>query len=65
MLADAIFHETTIAGLEFYANNGHQEFHETIPFLGLFQTAWNIMNVKSKSVGERKKDKRRVPIDSE
>ncbi len=61
-LADAFFHESTIAALEFYSNNGFPEFKQTVPFMKLIRKLWNICNVKTPSAGKHKRDKSRDPI---
>ena len=63
-LADSLFHESTIAALEFYGKNGHKHFKRTVPFLRLIRQVWNIANVKTPTAGARKRDEFRVPIQS-
>ena len=61
-LAENFFHESTIAGLKFYGNQGHIEFLQTVPFLELIRKMLNITNCKSKFVGQRKRNDFRKPI---
>ena len=61
-LADSAFHESTIAGLEFYGKNGHPEFLNTVPFLKLIRRWWNVCNVKTPMLGIKKRDPSRQPI---
>ena len=61
-LADSAFHESTIAGLEFYGKNGYPEFLNTVPFLKLVRRWWNITNVKTPMLGIKKRDPSRQPI---
>ena len=56
-LADSFFHETTIAGLKFYAAQDTQidtrGWHETANFMELIGTQWNICNVKTPLLGQK------------
>lgn len=61
-LADAAFHESTINALEFYSKNGHPEFSNTTEFLTIVRKMWNITNVKTPKVGQKKRDNSRQPI---
>jgi hypothetical protein len=61
-LADAAFHESTINALEFYSKNGHPEFSDTTEFLMIVRKLWNITNVKTPNVGQKKRDDSRQPI---
>jgi hypothetical protein len=63
-LADSLFHESTIAAMEFYRDNGYPDFSETIPFLKLIRRTWNICNVRTHSIGNLKRDPFRQPITS-
>ncbi len=62
-LAGSFFHETTIDGLEFYAET-HPGWKETASFLKIVRNWWNRVNVKSPLLGQKKRDKTRVPITS-
>ena len=61
-LADRLFHESTIAALDYYSENGFPQWKTTANFLRLIRTMWDIVNVKSKYVGRRKRDPVREPI---
>jgi hypothetical protein len=56
MLAERLFHESTIAGLEFYVTRGHPEWEKTANFLRLIRNWWNIVSVRTLSIGPRKRD---------
>ncbi len=60
-LADAAFHESTIAGLEFYASL-KPDWRGTVKFLKLVRRWWNIVNVKTPNHGIRKKDESRKAV---
>ena len=57
-LADALFHESTIAALEYYAerDNDKKEWKKTANYLRIIRTWWNIVNVKSLYSGQRTRD---------
>ena len=61
-LADAVFHESTINALEYYAVNGYPLFKHTVNFLKIVRKMWNITNVKVPNVGQHKRDDSRKPI---
>uniref|UniRef100_A0A0K2TNQ2 Uncharacterized protein n=1 Tax=Lepeophtheirus salmonis TaxID=72036 RepID=A0A0K2TNQ2_LEPSM len=61
-LANAVFHESTFAGLEGYANNGYPHFRQTAPFLRLIRECWNRLNVKELSAATRLPDPTRETI---
>ena len=64
-LADAFFHESTIAALEWYAMFGnHPEWAKTACFLKLIQKWWNIVNVRTLYNGQMKMDPSKEPIKS-
>jgi len=60
-LADAVFHESTINALEFYSSS-HPEFADTVEFLKIVRKMWNITNVKTPKVGQKKRDDSRQVI---
>lgn len=64
MLADRFFHESTIAGLEFYSGRGHPEWQGTANFLKLVRKWWDIMIVKTTGLGKRKRKEDKDPIRS-
>lgn len=61
-LSDAFFHESTINALNYYRENGHPEFKNTIPFMKLIRRWWNVINVKTPNAGLKKRDESRKPI---
>ena len=63
-LFDSMFHESTIHALQYYGKNGHPEFLETLPFFQLVRKAWNILNVKTPFLGQKKRDPSREPVRS-
>ena len=65
LLADSCFHESTIAGLRFYANNGYPEFADTANFLYVIRSWWNILNVKTPTLGSQKRNKYMKPVSME
>ncbi len=62
LLADSIFHESTIAGLRFYAKEGRPEWDDTANFLHVVRNWWNILNVKNRNLGFRKRNKLMKPV---
>jgi hypothetical protein len=61
MLAECFFHESTINGLSHYSPD-HPEWAETAEFLRIIRTWWNIVNVRSLSIGARKREPMKMPI---
>ena len=55
-LADALFHESTINALEYYAKNGFPYFEQTAKFLRVIRNWWDTFNVKNKYKGEHKRN---------
>jgi hypothetical protein len=51
LLAQALFHESTIAALLYFANHDHPEFLDTAKFLSIINQWWMMVNVKSKVTG--------------
>ncbi len=62
LLADSLFHESTIAGLRFYSKEGHPEWEDTANFLHAVRNWWNILNVKKRNLGFRKRNKLMKPV---
>ena len=56
MLANALFDESTINGLEFYAKNGFGQFYHTAKFLRIIRNWWDTFNVKSIYKGKHKRN---------
>ena len=64
-LAVSVFSESTRDALYFYANNeGKTEWRETGDFIKLVIKLWNILNVKTCTKGQRKRDDTMDPIRS-
>jgi hypothetical protein len=63
MLAERTFHESTIAALNFYGDK-FPEWKDTAEFLQLIRKWWNIVNVRSYTIGKRKRDVDKEPISS-
>ena len=54
-LADALFHESTINALNYYAENADKpQWKNTAHFLQPVRTFWDICNVQSPYIGKRK-----------
>ncbi len=64
LLADSLFHESTIAGLRFYAEE-FPDWKYTADFLQVVRNWWNILNVKSAFIGTRKRNKFMKPVSKE
>ena len=62
MLADSLFHESTIEGLVYYSKHGHPEFENTANYLRIIRTWFNVCNVKNRYNGQRTRDPVRKPI---
>lgn len=64
MLSECMFHESTINALKFYGQRDGQDVNwlQTAKFLEVGCQWWNIVNVKSTSLGRRKRDDSRLPI---
>ncbi len=61
-LADAVFHESTINALNYYAEHGYENFKDSAEFAKTVRDWFNTVNVKSTDHGNRKRDERRKPI---
>ena len=61
-LANAALHESTIAGLEHFADNGHPNFKHTAEFLRYIRRWFDIVNVKNAYLHSRLNDSNRKPI---
>ena len=64
LLADSLFHESTIAALRFYTEK-FPDWRYTADFLQVVRNWWNILNVKSTSIGTRKRNKFMKPVSKE
>ena len=63
-LAVSVFHESTINALDQYSNQ-FPEFGTTASFLRIILSWWNRVNVKSRYIGERKRDRSKYPVSFE
>ena len=61
-LANSCFHESTIFALRYYSSHGYPYFKETADFLQIIRDWFNVVNCKSKFVGQQKIDKRRDAV---
>ena len=61
-LANAALHESTIAGLEHFADNGHPNFKHTAEFLRYIRHWFDIVNVMNAYLHSRLNDSNRKPI---
>jgi hypothetical protein len=64
MLAERTFHESTVAALDYYAANGFPEWKGTAAFLQLIRKWWSIVNVRTYTIGRRKRDVDKEPVSS-
>ncbi len=64
LLADSLFHESTIAALRFYAEE-FPDWRYTADFLQVIRNWWNILNVKSTILGTRKRNMYMKPVSKE
>ena len=63
-LADACFHESTVHALKYYGEHGYTHYGEhgythfqpTAEVLQIVGNWWNIVNVKSRTIGRNKRD---------
>ena len=65
-LAAAIFHESTYSALEYFSDSDEdkKKWGDTAAFLKTIHDLWAIINVKTKSIGYRRRDEKRLPISS-
>ena len=61
-LADAVFHESTINALPYYADHGYEHFKDSAAYDKVIRDWFNTVNVKSTDYGTLKRDGRRHPI---
>ena len=64
-MTDALFHESTINALEYYAKNGFPYFSHTAKFLRIISEWWDTFNVKSKFKGYHKRNRFMNPVSQE
>ncbi len=63
LLADSLFHHSTIQALNFYSSE-HPAWQETAAFLQLIRDWWNVVNVKTPFLGQKKRNPYQEPISS-
>ena len=61
-LAMSLFHDSTIAALQYYAKNGHEDWQSTCDFMFFMNNLIKILNIRSSSVGVRRNDPLKLPI---
>ena len=61
-LADSLFHESTINGLRYYGERGHDSFLQTAALLSIFRQWFDKLNVKSEYDGQRTRDRNRDAV---
>ena len=62
MLADSVFHESTINALRYYGKKGNPSFLQTAKLLSIFRQRFNKLNVKSQYEGQRTIDPNRESV---
>ena len=66
MLADGLFHESTINALRYYGKKEcYQSFLQTAELLWIFRQWFNVLNVKSRYDGQRTRDSGREAVNLE
>ena len=61
-LANALFHESTINALKFYADEGYYSFAETAAFLQIIRDWFDVMNAKSQYGEQKSRNERRASV---
>ena len=61
-LSNAIFHESTLHALQYFNENQGKQWTGTADFVEIVLKMWKIVNVKTPSIGQHKKDLFREPI---
>uniref|UniRef100_A0A0K2U8S5 Putative LOC100205425 [Hydra vulgaris] n=1 Tax=Lepeophtheirus salmonis TaxID=72036 RepID=A0A0K2U8S5_LEPSM len=61
-LANVVFHESTEASLEWYADHGYPHLYQTALFIRLIREWWNCLNVKQLIAVVRLRDPSREAI---
>ena len=61
-LANRMFHESTIAALDYYSEHGYPLFKGTSIFFKIIRTWWDIVNVKNPKMGKKTRNPIREPI---
>ena len=64
-MAEAVFHESTINALKYYASHGYNHFDDLASFTKIIRDWFNTLNVKSIDYGVRKRDERRNAVERE
>ena len=55
-IADSLFHESTVNGLNYYLENGYPQIMGTANFLSIVRKWWESFNVHSKFMGTAKRN---------
>eukprot|EP00732_Lithocolla_globosa_P003269 Lithocolla_globosa_v1_NODE_2537_length_1961_cov_78.116999.p1 type:complete len:367 gc:universal NODE_2537_length_1961_cov_78.116999:1139-39(-) len=63
-LVVALFHDSTIAGLEYYSRNGWPQLTATLNFLKIFRRWWKALNILDIVKGRRLRDPDQYPFES-
>ena len=61
-MAEAVFHESTINALKYYASRGYNHFDDSASFTKIIRDWFNTLNIKSIDYGVRKRDERRNAV---
>ena len=65
LLADSLFHESTIHSLQYYGNEGNESFLQTAAYLEIIRKWLNTLNVKSQYESQWTRDRDREVISKE
>ena len=63
-LSMAVFSESTLNALKFYAIHEKKQWNQTADFIELIIKMWSVLNVKSTSKGKRKRNDNQDPVRS-
>ena len=61
-MAEAVFHESTINALKYYASHGYNHFNDLASFTKIIRDWFNTLNIKSIAYGVRKRDECRNAV---
>ena len=62
-LAMSLFHDSSVAALKFYVNNGHEDWSSTSSFVSYVCDIIKILNIRTSSVGLRRNDPLKLPLE--
>ena len=60
----AVFDDSTVAAMKYYAEHGHEDWDSTSCFVHYISVLVKILNVRSSTVGIRRHDVMKLPISS-